>query len=111
MPNTKNPDEPNVTWEPSTHSWTWKEIVRRALAAHDGTATLSDLHKVIERHPRTKARKHWQAKIRQQLEASDEFLRVDRGTWSFASGHDAKTVGKLRELRRKLYPKRSESEG
>jgi hypothetical protein len=107
MPNV-NTSIPRVAWTSAARTWTWSKIVRRALSASGGVASLAQLYSIVGRHPRTKKRKHWKAKIRQVLEQSDDFVRVDSGVWSFASKHSAKTIKKLKRLRRTLYPKRAE---
>ncbi len=98
------------SWGPASRSWTWKKIVAASLAAYGGTASLAQLYSIIEPHPGTRTRKHWKAKIRQVLELSDKVIRMDRGVWSLASKHKAKTIRKLKARRRRLYPKRSEAE-
>ena len=111
MPNEKSQWDRNAPWSDDARDLTWSEIVQTALRAWNGQATLHELYSSIERHPRTKKREHWKAKVRQVLEASDQFVRVERGTWSFSSKYPAKTLRKLRIRRRKLYPKRPDAAG
>src|SRR5690606_16028046 len=93
----------------STESETWPQIVRKALShpSLKGKATLHQLYSIVERHPRALAgtNRNVRAKVRQVLEHSDEFVRVDRGTWAFSSKFVAKTLRKLRASRRRLYPR------
>lgn len=60
---------------------TWGEIVRETLARQGGRATVSDLYRSLSRHPKTRGRKHWQAKVRQTLQRGG-FRRLDRGLWA-----------------------------
>ena len=86
---------------------TWHSIVTDALVRHRGTASLADLYRAIERHPRTATAKFWRAKIRQVLEASDEFVRVDFGVWSLSANHSKAMLRKFNALRHERYPKRA----
>lgn len=108
MPKAKAQSGPKVVWNGSARSFTWTQLVTHALTRLGGTASLTLLYSVIERHPRTRTRKHWKAKVRQVLEMSDAFVRVDRGVWSLSSKYKAKTLKKLNAVRRELYPKRAE---
>ena len=45
----------------------WRETVAAAMATLGGRATLSDLYSVLEDHPKTQNRPHWQAKVRQTI--------------------------------------------
>jgi hypothetical protein len=67
--------------------------------------SLAELYRAIERHPRTDKAKFWEAKVRQVLECSDEFVRVGSGVWSLASKHTAPEIRKLDALRRERYPR------
>jgi len=68
---------------------TWTAIVTRALIGLGKNAKLHDLYGVIERHPKTNGREHWQAKVRQVLQRSGAFVRVEPSRWSFASLYSA----------------------
>lgn len=96
-------------WRDASESDTWQHIVSRALATAGGTASLSMLYALIERHPKTASRKHWRAKVRQVLQASEAFVRVDDGLWSQASGHSAAEIARYNALRRTRYPRASET--
>lgn len=88
---------------------TWKQLVCYALAKLGGSAALRDLYKVIEQRPETRTREHWQAKVRQVLQASAEFVRVSPGVWSFVSLHPPEELERLEALRRARYPRRTEA--
>lgn len=90
-------------------SLTWSEIVRRSMDDLGGAASLPQLYSIIERHPRAKtaAKKNIHAKIRQVLQTTDGYVRLDRGTWAFSSTLSEEKLAKARDLRRKLYPRRS----
>lgn len=62
---------------------TWREVVLEAVRALGNVATLSDLYRAIERHPKAIGRRHWQAKVRQQVQA-DLFTRVQPGRYAIA---------------------------
>ena len=85
-------------------------VVGGLLAELGDTAALSMLYGIIERHPRAKQRKHWKAKVRQVLERSKDFVRVDKGVWSFAWKYSPEEVQRLNDLRRERYPKKSNSD-
>lgn len=97
---------PGALWKNARSSDEWTDIVARALRFLGGTASLASLYGIIEHHPRTKKRKHWQAKVRQRLEASDDFVRVSRGEWSFAEGRSARQIAKLNAVRTELHTPR-----
>jgi hypothetical protein len=104
------PKSKRAIWKKASKLDTWFAVVLKALAACDPPAPLSKLYELIEPHPKTRGRKHWQAKVRQTLEASDKFVRVGPGTWDLASQHSAKALNKFERQRRERYPTGSESE-
>jgi hypothetical protein len=94
-------------WPERSRSWIWRDIVCHALKSLGGTAPLRDLYAVIERHPRTKARKNWRPKVRQTLELSPLFVRVGDGTWSLAAGYSQRQVARFVRRRRERWPLRA----
>lgn len=59
---------------------TWKDVVLSAVRERRGPASLSDIYRSLARHPKTRGRTHWQAKVRQVLQLGP-FERVGPGTW------------------------------
>lgn len=49
---------------------TWRSIVADALRAAGGEARLSDIYAAIANHPKAQHRRHWRAKVRQQLQGN-----------------------------------------
>lgn len=47
----------------------WREAVAAFLRANGGDATLSEAYRYFARHPKARRNQHWQAKIRQQMQA------------------------------------------
>jgi hypothetical protein len=45
----------------------WREAVSNAFRTLGGTATLSDIYKILESHPKTASNPNWRAKIRQTI--------------------------------------------
>ena len=109
MPKKKASAVPDPYWWPEAQ-WKWSSIVSSVLTVFNMEAKLSELYSIIESHPHARINKHWKAKVRQTLQASDHFVRVGEGRWGLASWYDAQKVKRLNAKRRKLYPKRSSSE-
>jgi hypothetical protein len=93
----------SATWHEETHGWTWHEIVAEVLAPVD-RMTLKELYRAIEPHPKTHGKKHWQARLRETLERSPEFVRVGPGVWSFASNYSPEQVAEFNRIRREEHP-------
>lgn len=64
---------------------TWREVVRDAFAGLGAEASLQELYAMIEGHPKTKGRMHWQAKVRQQVQGN-LFVRTGPARYAVASG-------------------------
>jgi hypothetical protein len=79
-------------------------IVRQALVALKGKGSLKELYALVESHPKTRGKEHWQAQLRQVLEGSSQFVRVESGVWALALKYSAKKVAKFNRIRRKEYP-------
>jgi hypothetical protein len=47
---------------------TWGEEVRRFLESQHGPVSLGDAYRHFARHPKARRNRHWQAKVRQQLQ-------------------------------------------
>lgn len=45
----------------------WREELKRWMAAHDGPVSVSDAYRYFARHPKAKTNPNWRAKVRQQL--------------------------------------------
>lgn len=50
-------------------SGTWGEEVRRFLESQRGPVSLGEAYRHFSRHPKARRNRHWQAKVRQQLQA------------------------------------------
>lgn len=61
---------------------TWRDLVQAALEELGGKASLSSIYDIIAGSEKTKANVNWQAKIRQVLQLSNEFVPVERGVWA-----------------------------
>ena len=61
---------------------TWRDVVYSSLEHLGGRANLQELYKEIKNHYKTKRNKNWEAKVRQVLQTSQDFMRVDKGTWA-----------------------------
>jgi hypothetical protein len=94
-------------WRNAESTDTWHSIVMRALAHCDGTASLQQLYELIATHPKAEGKAHVRAKLRQVLERSSVFVRVDSGVWSLASNHSADEIEKLEALRHERYPRKT----
>lgn len=57
----------------------WGEAVRDFLRGQPGPVNLSDAYRHFARHPKARGRRHWQAKVRQQLQLHGE--RVGPARW------------------------------
>ena len=67
---------------------TWRAVVRQAMVSLGGEATLSALYeRIAGNQPEQLAtNRNWQAKVRQVIQQSSDFERVERGRWRLASG-------------------------
>lgn len=102
---TSDPKKPRVLeWPHDSHLWSWKQIVHHVLKHLRSEAPLTELYKLIETHPRTKGLAHWQAKVRQQLQAGPEFVRVADGTWGLSSQYKQEEIAQFARSRRKRWP-------
>lgn len=65
---------------------TWRAVVRQAMVSLGGEASLSDLYKKVAESAggRIESNCNWQAKVRQVVQRSADFERVDRGVWRLA---------------------------
>jgi hypothetical protein len=61
---------------------TWGEEVRRFLEAQGGPVNLSEAYRHFARHPKARGRRHWQAKVRQQLQTHG--VRIGPGRYERA---------------------------
>lgn len=104
-PMTLDPKTPRVLeWPHDSHLWTWKQIAFYVLKHLRSAAPLTKLYELIETHPRTKGLAHWQAKVRQQLQAGPEFVRVADGTWGLSSQYKPAEIARYARSRRKRWP-------
>lgn len=58
----------------------WRQVVKQAVENRGGTVRLSDLYQLLRNHPKTRANRHWQAKIRQTLQKGP-FQALGNGQW------------------------------
>src|SRR5690606_18952694 len=61
---------------------TWGDEVRRFLAEQAGPVSLGEAYRHFSRHPKARGRRHWRAKVRQQLR--EHGVRVGPGRWRAA---------------------------
>ena len=94
-----------MSWPESTHDWTWRQLIAHVLEHLGGTAKLSALYRAIETHPKARGKKHWQARIRGDIEGAPQFVRVENGVWAIASDYSEKEILKFQKLRTKQHPK------
>lgn len=94
----------SITWDESTSDWTWPHIVEQALQALGGTASLSELYKLIEQHPKTQGKQFWRQRARQVLEGTSRFVRVGDGVWSLSSQYSKEQIVDFQRLRRERWP-------
>jgi hypothetical protein len=59
---------------------TWARVVLDAMREIGEAASLADIYREIAVHPKAKRNRHWQEKVRQQLQRGP-FERVGRGEW------------------------------
>lgn len=59
---------------------TWREAVADVIRNAGGPVSLADLYRAFRNHPKTRANRHWQAKIRQTVQG-DRFERVGPGMY------------------------------
>lgn len=97
-------EKPSAIWKDTTLNWTWKAIILHALTLFGGEATLKQLYELIEAHPRTKDRQFWRDRMRQVLQAEDEFVRVSEGVWALSSKYDEGQIAEFQRLRREKWP-------
>jgi hypothetical protein len=65
---------------------TWRAIVRTVMIHLGGKATLADMYQHVSTGcpDQIKTNENWQAKVRQVLNSTGEYISVGRGTWKFA---------------------------
>lgn len=61
---------------------TWGAVVAKAIEALGGQATLRDVYKVVQDHPKAVANQNWRAKVRQTMARSDGIERVAEATYA-----------------------------
>lgn len=104
MPRTKGKRPTSLNWKEETYSWTWPMVVHHALEKLDGKGSLKELYALVESHPKTVGNENWQARLRQVLEGSSQFVRVESGVWALSDKYSAKKVSALNRLRHKECP-------
>lgn len=62
----------------------WGEEVARWLRDQGGPVNLSDAYRHFARHPKARGNRHWQAKVRQQLQRHGQ--RIGPGRWARRDG-------------------------
>ena len=62
-------------------STTWKNLIRASLEYLGGQANLNQVYQLLDGCQKAQYNEHWQAKIRQQLQDTTHFERVDSGTY------------------------------
>ena len=60
---------------------TWTDVVYAVVKANGGKMTLNSLYEKIDGHKKCQNNRNWQAKVRQTLQLSKRFERVERGVW------------------------------
>ena len=69
-----------------------------------GEVPLKAIYALVADHPKTKGKAFWQARLRNVLEKSPEFVRVGGGLWSLASFYTKEEVEEFNRLRREAHP-------
>lgn len=64
-----------------TPATSWQAVVTAAVGSLGGRVRLSDLYRALSDHPKTRTNRHWQAKIRQQLQRGG-FDNIAPGVWT-----------------------------
>ncbi len=59
----------------------WEIVVARAMTIPGVALPLAEIYAKIDGHARTKINPHWRDKVRQVLQRSALFQRVDKGVW------------------------------
>ena len=70
---------------------TWGEEIKRWLGDQAGPVNLSDAYRHFARHPKSKRNRHWQAKVRQQLQIHGR--RIGPARWQGRRVCDARLPG------------------
>ena len=70
----------NDQWSVIGFEKTWAQLVVDGARAVGPDFELSDLYDVISQSPKRSGRKHWKAKVRQEVQRGP-FKRLGRGTW------------------------------
>ena len=61
----------------------WTNLVANAIARHGGRATLDDIYRCLEDHPKTKNKPNWRETVRTTLQRRKKrFYSCDRGSWA-----------------------------
>lgn len=70
---------------------TWRAVVRQAMVSLGGEASLSSLYEHISgvQPEQIQTNANWQAKVRQIVQKSRDFERVERGRWRLAGSRPA----------------------
>lgn len=63
---------------------TWKAVIKRTMQAACKPMHLSELYEAIEPYAKTRDNNHWKAKIRQIVQMTSDFTRVDKGVYCIA---------------------------
>ena len=65
---------------------TWRDIVAGVLEFCNGSASLEEIYRHVEKHERAKKNQWWREKVRQTLQINPKtFIKTDRGVWRLAS--------------------------
>lgn len=70
---------------------TWGDEVRAFLESQSGPISLGEAYRHFSRHPKARRNRHWQAKVRQQLQA--HAIRVGPGRYQRTGGCAARLPG------------------
>lgn len=62
-------------------STTWKNLIRASLEYLGGQADLNQVYQLLDGCKKAETNSHWQAKIRQQLQDTTYFERIENGTY------------------------------
>jgi hypothetical protein len=64
----------------------WRARIRRVLRSLGGVAHLQEIYRAVEAdYDGTRERKHWKAKVRQEVQKDPEIERVGDGVWGLVS--------------------------
>lgn len=84
----------------------WYILVRRALVSLGGQTSLQSVYAALAKSPKAQGRLNWHAKVRQTIQASDQFVRVGPGMWALSERFTADEIAAFERERRERFPRK-----